>query len=143
MQPNHVKVRFYIEQEDGTFEVESVWAVPDGKGYRLDNVPFFARSVALNDVVSAEAEPDGALRYTGLIAASGHSTIRVLLNDAADMQRVRDELRAMGCDSERWRSSLIAVDVPPTVPYATVRSYLDAGERNGTFEYEEGCLGQP
>lgn len=141
--PTHVKVLFYIEQEDGTFEVESVWAVAEGAGYRLDNIPFFARGVAWGDVVAAEMEPDGSLRHTGLIAASGHGTIRVLLNSPADVQRVRDELLSMGCSSERWRTSLIAVDVPSNVPYGEVRSYLELGERTGLFEYEEGCLAQP
>lgn len=138
-----VKILFYIEQDDGTFEIESLWAVPEQVGYRLDNIPFFAQSVAWGDVVAAESDPDGGLRYTGLVTASGHSTVRVLLNDPKDVQRVRDELHAMGCDSERWKSSLIAVDVPPTVSYSIVRSYLEHGELSGAFEYEEGCLAQP
>lgn len=138
--PTHVKVLFYIERDDGTCEVESVWAVPQPEGFRLDNIPFFARSVALGDVVSATREADGTLRFAGLVTESGHSTLRVLINDPEDVQRVRDELRAMGCDSERWRTSLIAVDVPPGIEYAEVRAYLERGERSGEFEYEEACL---
>lgn len=137
--PAHVKVLFYVEEEDGTVEVESMWAVPDGEGYRVDNIPFRARSVAWNDLVAVEVEADGRLRYTGLIAASGHSTIRVLVRDRAALQRVRDELRAMGCASE-WMHSLVAVDVPPTVAYGPVRVYLGDGQREGVFEFEEGCL---
>ncbi len=140
MSPAHVKVLFYVEEEDGTVEVESMGAVPEADGYRLDNIPFFARSVALGDLVAAEVEADGALRYTGLIAASGHSTIRVLVGDPAALQGVRDALLAMGCDSERWKTCLIDVDIPPAVAYATVQAYLEGGVRDGVFEYEEGCL---
>lgn len=137
---SHVRVQFYIPQDDGTFEVESLWAVPVAIGYRLDNIPFFVRGLAWGDVVSVEAEPDGGLRYKELVATSGHSTVRVLLSFPGDTQRVRDELGALGCSSERWRNNLIAVDVPPNVAYESVRSYLDIGEKAGLFEYEEGCL---
>ena len=58
-------------------------------------------SIGYEDVVAAEVDPDGMLRYTGLIAASGHSVIRVLMRDRAGLQ---------------------------------------GGERDGAFEYEEGCL---
>ncbi len=139
----HAKVLFYIGQADGTFEVESVWAVPEGAGYRLDNIPFFARGFALGDVVAATKQDDGSLRFASLLLASGHSTVRLLFADPAEVQPTRAQLSAMGCDSERWNANLIAVDIPPEVPYRDVRTYLDLGERGGLFEYEEGCLGQP
>lgn len=140
---NHVKVVFDVERDDGSHEMESVWAVAEGEGYRLDNIPFYARGFAWGDVVSATPDPDGLLRCTGLLTASGHSTIRLWFADAGNVQKVRDELRAMGCDSELDLSRLVAVDVPPNIPYARVRSYLDEMERVAVFEYEEGCVGQP
>ena len=48
----------------------------------------------------------------------------------------------MGCPSELDLDRLVAVDIPPTVPYSDVRAYLEKNERLGVFEYEEGCLGQ-
>jgi len=35
----------------------------------------------------------------------------------------------------------VAVDVPPSVPYARVKEFLDRGAEAGTFEYQEACLG--
>lgn len=138
----HVKVLLDIERDDGRFEVESVWAVPENGGYRLDNIPFYARGLAFGDIVSATPDTDGLLRCTGLVTASGHSTIRLWFSDSNDVHSVRNELRAMGCDSEQDISRLVAVDVPPVVPYEEVRNYLEEKERAGLLEYEEGCLGQ-
>lgn len=137
-----VKVLFDIERDDGTHEVESVWASAVEGGYRLDNIPFYARGFAWGDLVSAAPDPDGLLRFTGLVAPSGHSTIRLWFVDASDVQKVRDELRAVGCDTELDLSRLVAVDVPPDIPYKRIRAYLDDKERAGVFEYEEGCLAQ-
>lgn len=139
----HVKILFNVERDDGTHEIESVWAIPDGEGYRLDNIPFYARGFALGDIVSATLDSDGALLCTGIISESGHSTIRLWFSDSKDVQGVRDELRRMKCSSELDLSRLVAVDVPPDIPYEVVRDYLDKKERSGIFEYEEGCLGQP
>ena len=137
-----VKVLFEVQNDDGTVEVESVWAAPVSEGYKIDNIPFYAREVACEDVISAKADDDGALRYTGLSVASGHSTIRLWFADESNVARVRDHLRGMGCPSELDLPRLVAVDVPPSVPYSDVRAYLDAQEAVGLFEYEEACLGQ-
>lgn len=138
----YVKVLLEVERDDGTCDVESVWAVSEVGGFRLDNIPFYARGLAWGDIVSATPDPDGLLRYTGLVGASGHSTIRLLFADVRAVQGVRDELRAMGCDSELDLPVLVAVDIPPDVPYPPIRDYLAKKERAGILEYEEGCLGQ-
>lgn len=139
----HIKLLLSVERDDGTSEVESVWAIPEEEGYRLDNIPFYARGFAWGDLVAASPDADGLLRCTGLVAASGHSTIRLWFSDARDVQMIRNELRSMRCDSELDLPRLVAVDVPPDVPYSQVRDYLDKEESAGVFEYEEGCLGQP
>jgi hypothetical protein len=138
----HVKVLLDIERDDGTHEVESVWALGEEGGYRLDNIPFYARGFALGDVVSAAVDAAGLLRCTGLVTPSGHSTIRLWFADAKDVQKVRDELRAMGCSSELDLPRLVAVDVPPQIPYRRIQKYLDDKERASVFEYQEACLGQ-
>ncbi len=45
-----------------------------------------------------------------------------------------DELRAIGCGSELDVPRLVAVDVPPDVPYERVLSCLDDNERAGVFD---------
>ena len=133
----------YDETPDGRYEVESMWAEPQADGYKLDNIPFHAKGVACGDVVAVTAGPDGAPWYDRLVLASGHSTIRLWFTREEDVKRVRDELRDRGCESEQSElARLVAVDVPPRVPYAPIKARLDAQEREGLFEYEEACLGQ-
>ncbi|MEZ4302549.1 MAG: DUF4265 domain-containing protein [Polyangiaceae bacterium] len=140
--PRYVKVLLEIEGTSGAREAESVWAVEEEGGYRLDNIPFYARGFACGDLVSAAPDPDGTLRCTGLLAASGHSTLRLWFSDENHVQAVRDQLRMSGCASELDLPRLVAVDVPPSISYSTIRSYLDEKEGAGVLEYEEACLGQ-
>lgn len=139
---DHVKVLFDVKGDDGSVEIESMWALPVERGYKIDSIPFYAMGVACNDTVSAERDAGGMLRATGVVVASGHSTVRLWFEKETDVARVRNELRAMGCPSELDLSRLVAVDVPPTTPYDRVRTYLDRQEAAGVFEYEEACLGQ-
>jgi hypothetical protein len=139
---HHVKVLFEVENEDGNIDIESVWAVPTAHGYRIDNIPFYAKGVACDDEVIAVPAEDGLLHFMELRSSSGHSTVRLWFVNESDVQPVRETLRAMGCPSELDLSRLVAVDIPPSVPYTRVREYLDKQEAAGVFEYEEACLGQ-
>jgi uncharacterized protein DUF4265 len=140
----HVKILFkYDGGTAGQYEVESMWALPHSDGYQLDNIPFYAREVASGDVVMARRGLAGELWYDRLVKPSGHSTIRLWFARPEDVQQTRDELRALGCPSELSElPRLVAIDVPPSVPYSSVKTKLEQGERAGLFEYEEACLGQ-
>jgi hypothetical protein len=141
------RVKVLFEYESGTppvKEVESIWAVPTEEGFEIDNIPFFAREIALGDVVSAKRDVDGFLRYEALLKPSHHSTVRLWFatGKEAEVPRVRQELRDLGCPSELSDlPRLVAVDIPADVEYPTVRHLLDAYERDGLLEYEESCLG--
>lgn len=140
----HVKLRFPFTNSRDEDETETMWTLPRSEGYEIDNIPFYAKELALGDIVAAEPDADGVLWYSRLIRAGGHSTIRLWFASASDVQEVRNELRELGCPSEvSDLARLIAVDVPPNVPYAPIRAYLESREDEGMFEYEEGCLAQP
>ena len=141
----HIKI--YLEYEtdnEDEFGVESVWALmeADGDGYRLDNIPFYARELALGDIVSV-VERDGRLHLDELLKASGHSTVRIWFSNQDDVKSTRQQIRAMGCGSEiSDLPRLVAMDVPPEVPYGPIREFLDAGAKAQKWDYEEACLGQ-
>lgn len=127
---------------NGEYELESAWAMKVGDHYKLDNILFYAPEYSWGDVVSVE-ERSGELYVTGLVKESGHSTVRILFNDQKDVQDVRDQLKKMGCDSEISNMpTLVAVDIPPQVDYATVKEFLEEGMRNEKWGYEESCLAQ-
>ena len=141
--PTAVKVLIEHEgAEPGTVEYEGVWAIPVEGGYRIRNIPVYSYSLALDDVISADRDEYGGLRYRGLVKPSRHSTVRLLFKHETHTPRVREELRHMGCESELGTSPLrIGVDVPPSVSFEEIRQYLDRGEESGIFSYEEACLG--
>jgi hypothetical protein len=60
---DRVKIHFRLEvDEDGwpPASVESLWAVDLGDGtIRLDNVPWFVRGVASDDIIRVEIDEDG------------------------------------------------------------------------------------
>ena len=147
---HHVKIIVPLEQdEDGYPPVgaERLWAryVGDGR-YEIDNIPFFARGLALGDVVSAvpeEGADEGVLRYLQVLQPSGHSTFRILVHDKAQVPEVCRLLEQLGCDTERSHlPRLVAIGIPPTVPLAAVREALAPGVSQERWEYEEACLGQ-
>src|SRR4051794_39990545 len=95
----HGKVFFSLEQDEDGYPpvtVESVWAIKHEDGYELDNIPFYARSVACGDLVAVRRDEDGGLWFTNLIKPSGHSTIRILFAREEDVTSVRERLRDMG-----------------------------------------------
>jgi len=122
-------------------EVESLWALPSANGYKLDNIPFYAKGVSFGDIVTAE-NIDNCLYMSELSEPSGHSTVRLWFADENEIQATRKALVSMGCSSETSdQPRLVAVDIPPAVSYESIRDYLDEGEVNGKWNYEEACLG--
>lgn len=74
------KVLFRVPNEDGTSEVETLWAYDLGNDrYKLDNLPFFAYSVSLHDIVLAPLNPvEGMATFERILSKSGNRTIRVI-----------------------------------------------------------------
>ena len=127
-------------------EVEAMWASRTSEGYKIDNIPFYARGISAEDIVSASPDADGMLRFGALVVPGQHSTIRLWFakDSESEVDRIRQELRDMGCSSELSDlPRLVAVDIPPTVPYHIVKNALDSYETEGVLEYEESCLAVP
>lgn len=141
---DRVKVVVKLEKDEDDYppaDYEGLWARPLGEGlFQIDNVPFFAKGIAWGDIVSA-SELEQELRFLAVVRPSGHSTLRLLINDEKDVPSVKALLEKLGCAIERSHiPGLISVDVPPTVPMTTLKSVLDDGEAQGRWGYEEACL---
>lgn len=128
-QPN-AKVLFRVAQEDGSAEVETLWATDLGNDrYRLDNSPFYAYSVSWRDVVLAPYDEDEAFpTFQAVVQKSGHKTVRILFRepvaDGNEADLLLKGLVALGCTYEGLNRVLISVDIPPGVALEAVRSYL-------------------
>jgi hypothetical protein len=144
---NWVKVVVALEKEEEDYPpaaYENLWATPMGEGlFRICNIPFFARSIALGDVVSAVPE-QGLLCFREVVQPSGHSTLRLMVYDEAQVPAILEHFHQLGCDSERSHiPGLIALDVPPAVSMAALKQELESGFTQERWDYEEACLGQP
>jgi hypothetical protein len=139
-----VKVVIKLEKDEDDYppaDYEGLWAIPMGGSlFQIDNVPFFAKGIAYGDVVSAVAEQQ-ELRFREVVRPSGHSTLRIIIYDEKDVPSVRALLEKQGCAIEQSHiPGLISVDVPPSVSLAVLRSFLDEGEAQERWGYEEACL---
>jgi len=120
--------------------------VLSGDQYELGNVPWFARNVAFGDRVRAELDDDGVLVATERVGWSGRYTIRVIpLGDepAQDLVgRVIREFAALGasCESALPSFRLVALDIPWDADLSRIKGLLMAGETDGRWGYEEGCV---
>src|ERR1700744_6599683 len=134
------KILLTYKDDEGGYKVESVWATKEGPYYRINNFPFFAPNIALDDLVSAE-EDDGALYFDSLIEPSGHSAVQMIIFDENGVGEIGKDLEGWGCT---WEGShvknLIAIDIPKEVNYALIKQYLDKGEHAGLWWDKEACL---
>lgn len=141
------KIKFSLEPDaDGypPVDVESCWVddLGDNK-YKIANIPFFAKGVALGDVVFGK-DIDGELWYDSPGEYSGHSTLRVVFFEEAKelVPEVREKLKLLGCSSELSHlPNLIAVDVPESRQFDSVVGFLATYEQEGLIEVEEACIG--
>ncbi|MEO0037478.1 MAG: hypothetical protein RIQ59_689 [Bacteroidota bacterium] len=135
----YIKVLF----KHDAFDIESfegAWVKIVNEEYILDNILFYAKEYSLGDVISINKE-HGEIFATGLIKESGHSTLRLLFNDADKIENVRKDLENRGCTSEISNiDTLISVDIPPNVSYKALLEYLKLGEEYKEWEYEEACI---
>src|SRR5438128_3554168 len=76
------KVLFRVPNEDGSAQVETLWATDLGNDqYKLDNSPFYAYSVSWQDVVFAPFDQDEEFpTFQRVISKSGNRTVRVILD---------------------------------------------------------------
>jgi len=141
----YAKLNFPIE--DGT---ETVWATAKGPGlFMVSNIPFYVYGVSFGDVVSGRPADDGfgdgSFDFLAVQQHSGHSTYRVLLRTEASRAQFDLHWRgldALGCGFESV-GRLYSIDVPPETDIHAAYQRLEAGERAGVWDFEEGYCGHP
>ena len=124
------KVLFRIPDDDGASEGETLWAFAlGGDRYRIDNLPFFAYSVSLHDVVYAPLDAsEGLPTFARIEAKSGNRTVRIAFDEPVaegnGPQAVLDGLVRLGCDYEGANKRYISINIPPAVNLGHVGKYL-------------------
>ena len=138
--PN-AKVLFRVPNEDGSAEVETLWATHLGDDkYKLDNSPFYAYGVSWEDVVLAPfSEEEQLPTFLKVVAKSGNRTIRVIFDppveDGNQADQILKGLVGLGCDYEGANKKYLSVNIPPNINLESVRNYLI--EHNVTWEHAD------
>lgn len=128
------KVLFRVRNDDGSAEVETLWAFDlGGDRYRLDNLPFFAYGVSVADVVLAPyVEEEGFPTFQRVLEKSGNRTIRVILDPPlvpGNGSRVLlDRLVSLGVEYEGANPTYVVLNLPPVVDFEGVVKVLVDGQ---------------
>ncbi|MFL9483448.1 DUF4265 domain-containing protein [Chitinophagaceae bacterium LWZ2-11] len=139
---NSEKVFFVQQKSNGELETESLWCEKKDEYFVIDNIPFIAKRIALGDTIKTEFdESDGTFYFDDFVEVSGNSTIRIFFDEREKIEVTRRELERLGCESEVLLvRKIVAVNVPRDLDYRPVKSYLEHGEKNNLWTYEESCL---
>ncbi len=142
-------VVFELANVDGWPPVgaERLWATDLGGGaYRIDNVPWFVRDLAVGDVVRAHAPDAGSHPvFREIVERSDHVTVRLICFRNGPLEgnlaRALEPFTALGVYGEGTAQySMLALDIEPTAPLASIVSTLRHGVAEGWWEYEEGRI---
>jgi hypothetical protein len=135
------KVLFRVAEDDGSANVESLWAYDLGDDrYRLDNSPFYAYSVSVGDVVLAPVDPDeGRPTYQRVLEKSGNRTVRVILDpplaNGNSSDEIVQELVSLGCSYEGANPGYLCIVIPQESDFALVCERLT--ERSIQWEHAD------
>jgi nitrogen regulatory protein PII-like uncharacterized protein len=140
----HEKVLFPLEKDDDGYppdDWESLWAYKTPEGfYSVDNIPFFVRGISPGDKLSVK-KIDDELVFDGVERFSDHSVLRVMVFDDSDVDELKKFMTEMGTEYEGSHiEGLIAFDIPPYADFEKIVKFLQNGEDNEIWEYEEASL---
>ena len=127
--PDMAKVLFRIPEDDGSANVETLWATPLGEDrYQIENSPFYAYAVSWKDIVYAPYNLDEKFpTFERVISKSGHKTIRIVFEtpatEGSESYKVLQQLVSLGCSYEGANKLYICIDIPPEVEIDRIRQF--------------------
>lgn len=108
--------------------------------YRIDNIPFFAATLRMADVVVCEEQPGEMPEIKEVHERGPQPTAVMVFTDGTseeDMRFIAASLRELGCDTERGMATLWALALPADDDKRErVLDALDAGTKIGLLQYE-------
>ena len=137
-----LKLAFHLEDSWGGVETENMWVeLTDDKKLKIMNSPFYVTGVSYLDKVDYFVEED-RLFFLKVLEKSGHSTYRILLPKKKNIDKFElywKPIEKLGCtyESNMNVNALYSVDVPPEVDIKKVYSFLEIGERDEIWGFEE------
>lgn len=139
---SEIEEKVFISLNNNT-KTESVWVLKKGDFYIVRNIPFFAKGIALDDLIMVD-EHENMKFYKKTVYFSGNSTYRIFTNNDIDsFDFFWKILEAFGCTYEKATENLFAINVPPSADIYKVYGVFELGEKKKVWEFEEGFCGHP
>lgn len=139
-----IRIETRSREDPSILNKEVLWAEPLGdKLYRLDNVPFYAFSLNVHDIVCCEQSEDDIPVFSELVKPSGYKTLRVIFCDETSEEDCIDiihELHQQGIHDEKFYFKCYGFVVEPSQNYEAVCNYVRIKEEEGylwLYETEE------
>ena len=134
------KVSLIYKNVENEIAEEIVWVKKIGNYFKVDNIPFFAPNIALNDLIEVEIE-DGKKYFNKIVKQSGHSTVQLIFFEEKDKNTIINKLEKLGCTWEGLANQkYIAIDISPKINYVAVKSFLDTLLIENVLDFKESCL---
>jgi hypothetical protein len=144
--------KIFFQLPDGEWHgarSESLWAQKinlshDRVIYKIDNIPFYTKSVSLNDLVlGSENKEWGGVEFTSIVEHSGNSTYRIItipknfLSDWPSLEKLGCCYESSAIDERK----IYAVNVPAESDIQQIYGILENGEILSKWIFEEGYFG--
>ena len=136
-----ILVRYYSNVLD-KMVAETLWAeiIDYEKGlYRINNIPFYGPECSSGDMVFAEYDNDEEMiTFRNVIEPSGNSTIQVVvLDENLNVDQLRNECRALGCETEANGTKYFVMEIPFNQNYNPIFSILSELEDAEKISFAE------
>lgn len=145
--PTKIKLFFRLP-EGASYPTESVWAeYKTPELLVVLNSPFYAKGVSFLDEVHFTVEDDVPY-FTEVVHKSGHSTYRILQqteDQKESFERYWRALQDIGCTYESKidiGKTLYSVNVPLEADIKQAYEFLEKGEKEGVWFFEEADYGR-
>lgn len=120
--------------------LEAILGRKEGKNYVIESIPYFAYGYSYQDLIKARMHKNGTMYAEKVLVRSQNSTIRLFVSDTRQTEEISKILRHNHRCNTSVRGKLIALSIPYSVSYPRVKNYLEQGESQQAWEYEEGYL---
>jgi len=141
---SHERILFQLQKDEDGYpphEWEFLWGIKliDGQ-FQIDNIPFFVKGISLEDIVVAEYK-EKEWYFQHIAQRSQNSVMRVIVFDPAEVLGVKKGLQSLGCTTEVMKK-LLAVNIPAFIPIGDIDRFLQPGEVQGRWAYEDASIRQ-
>ena len=145
---NEVKVRFELEVLENGFPpvgVETLHArLVDTNTVELDNTPFFAKGVAVGDLLRcSKTKQDHIVQFEGVLSPSGNKSISIIFIHDDIKEETYQFFKSNDCYCEYGEFggfNMLAVSINQTIDYSKLAFYLGKIEELGKISYAELCI---